>query len=336
MPLTPTPTETDPLIRIEGLCTHFDTDLGVVRAVDGVSFDIPARQTIGLVGESACGKSVTGLSILRLIQPPGYIAGGAIRYRRNGDETLDLARLDPQGDLMRSIRGGEIAMIFQEPMTSLNPVYTIGQQIAEAIRLHRGSSAREARGEAIEALSHVGLPRPDRIVDEYPHELSGGMRQRAMIAMAISCRPVLLIADEPTTALDVTVQAQILDLLERTQAEFGMAVMIITHDLGVVARAARRIVVMYLGEIMEKGPAAAVFSEPKHPYTQALLRSVPVVGRRVEERLAPVQGQVPDPLQRPPGCPFAPRCPHEMEVCQLRPASFAVGENHEAACWLHE
>jgi oligopeptide/dipeptide ABC transporter ATP-binding protein len=291
-----------------------------------------------LVGESGCGKSITGLSILRLIQPPGEIAAGQILYHRRGDGNgaIDLVKQDPRGDAMRRIRGGEISMVFQEPMASLNPVYTVGAQIVEAVRLHLGVGGAEARAHTVEMLRKVGLPRPDRVVDSYPHHLSGGMCQRAMIAMALSCDPSLLIADEPTTALDVTVQAQILDVIAAAQDEYRMALLLITHDLGIVAQMASQIVVMYLGTVVEVGSRDDVFYSSQHPYTQALLRSVPVIGQHVKDRLTPVQGTVPDPLDVPPGCPFAPRCPEEMEVCRVRPRLCKTRPAHSVACWLYQ
>src|SRR5947209_13487311 len=300
-----------PLIEIQDLRTQFVTDDGLVTAVDGVSFTIPRGKTLGLVGESGCGKSVTGLSLLQLVPPPGRVAGGRILYYREaGGEPLDLAALSPRSDAMRAIRGNEIAMIFQEPMTSLNPVYTIGDQIGEAVMLHQGVKRKEARERAIAMLDRVGIASPRQRVDEYPHQLSGGMRQRAMIAMALSCRPALLIADEPTTALDVTIQAQILDLLRELQEgeESGMAILLISHDLGVIAELADEVVVMYAGRVVERGPVDALFYEPLHPYTRGLLRSIPVLGSPKKERLTSIPGIVPSLLALPSGCPFRPRC----------------------------
>jgi oligopeptide/dipeptide ABC transporter ATP-binding protein len=320
----------EPLLAVEDLHTHFFTDEGVVRAVDGISFQVRAGETLGLVGESGCGKSVTALSILRLVQtPPGRIVGGRILYRG-----LDLLRLPPGA--MRHVRGNEIAMVFQEPMTSLNPVYTCGEQIMEAIRLHRRVGRREARAQAIEMLRLTGIPSPEQRVDEYPHQLSGGMRQRVMIAMALSCGPSLLIADEPTTALDVTIQAQILELLRRLQAELGMALLLITHDLGVVAEVADRVAVMYAGRIAEVGDVREVFAEPKHPYTQGLLRSVPNI-QLDEGELYKMEGAPPNLLHPPAGCRFHPRCPFVMEVCRTEdPALEPVGRKQSAACWLYQ
>ncbi|HEC62881.1 MAG TPA: ABC transporter ATP-binding protein, partial [Candidatus Acetothermia bacterium] len=303
-----------PLIELEGLRTYFYTEDGVVKAVDGVSFAIEPERTLGVVGESGCGKSVTALSIMGLVpMPPGKITGGRILLYRNGT-SLDLTQLNPKGREYRSIRGKEIAMIFQEPMTSLNPVFTVGYQIMEAIMLHQRVSKKEARRKAIEMLRQVGIPMPEQRVDEYPHQLSGGMRQRAMIAMALSCNPSLLIADEPTTALDVTIQAQVLDLMRELQRSFHTAIMLITHDLGVVAEMCEEVVVMYLGKVVEHAPVRPLFHEPKHPYTQGLLQSIPSLASK-RERLEPIKGVVPDPLEAPPGCPFNPRCPHTKEIC---------------------
>ena len=278
---------------------------------------------------------MTGLSILGLVpMPPGKIVEGQILYYRNG-RVVDVTKLNPKGKEIRSIRGNEIAMIFQEPMTSLNPVYTIGNQIIEAITLHQRVKKREARERAIEMLAAVGIPSPEQRIDEYPHQLSGGMRQRAMIAMALSCNPSLLIADEPTTALDVTIQAQILDLVRGLQERYRMAVMWITHNLGVVAELADDMVVMYMGKVVEQSDIRRVFHEPKHPYTQGLMHSIPSLAKR-KERLEPIKGVVPDPYDLPPGCVFAPRCPHVMEICgKEEPPFFTVAEGHRAKCWLY-
>ncbi|MCR4404960.1 MAG: ABC transporter ATP-binding protein [Candidatus Acetothermia bacterium] len=323
------------LIELKNLKTYFYTEDGVVRAVDGVSFSIEKQKTLGVVGESGCGKSVTGLSILALIpMPPGKIVAGEILYHRNGN-MIDITKLNPKGKEIRAIRGNEIAMIFQEPMTSLNPVYTVGNQIMEAIILHQKVKKREARARAIEMLAAVGIPSPEQRIDEYPHQLSGGMRQRAMIAMALSCNPSLLIADEPTTALDVTIQAQILDLVRGLQDRYRMAVMWITHNLGVVAELADDMVVMYMGKVVEHSDIRRVFHEPKHPYTQGLMHSIPSLAKR-KERLEPIKGVVPDPYDLPPGCLFAPRCPHVMEICgKEEPPFFTVTEGHRAQCWLY-
>ncbi|HEY65146.1 MAG TPA: ABC transporter ATP-binding protein [Caldilineae bacterium] len=299
------------LLKVEDLRTYFFTTEGVVRAVDGVSLDIRPGETLGLVGESGCGKSVTAYSILRLLPPKTsrIVSGRILFWPRGGDGPVDLAQLDPFGDEIRSIRGNEIAIIFQEPMTSLSPVYTIGNQIMEAIQLHQGVSEEEARELAAEMLAQVGIPAPEQRLDEYPHQFSGGMRQRAMIAMALSCNPSLLIADEPTTALDVTIQAQILELMKELQREFRMAILIITHNLGVIAEMAQRVAVMYMGKIVESGDVRTIFHDPLHPYTIGLLRSIPKIGRQVKERLLPIPGSVPDPYLVPKGCAFYPRCP---------------------------
>ncbi|MCB0071385.1 MAG: ABC transporter ATP-binding protein [Caldilineaceae bacterium] len=275
----------DTLIDIQGLKTHFPLDEGTVKAVDGVDFTIRRNRTLCVVGESGCGKSITARSILQIVDKPGLIVEGSIRYHRRRDggseEVVDLAQLDPYGPEMRDIRGKEISMIFQEPMTSLSPVHTIGKQITETIRLHMPLSKQEAKARAIELLRRVGIPQPDKRIDDYPFQLSGGMRQRAMIAMALSCNPSLVIADEPTTAVDVTTQAQILELMAELQEEYGMAIMLITHDLGVVAETADDVVVMYLGTVAERGSVEQIFFEPKHPYTKALLRSIPAAGAQV-------------------------------------------------------
>ncbi len=324
------------LVELRDLHTHFYTEDGVVKAVDGVSFAIKPERTLGVVGESGCGKSVTALSIMGLVpMPPGKITGGEIVFHRNS-HPVTLTSLNPKGREYRSIRGKEIAMIFQEPMTSLNPVFTIGYQIMEAIRLHQRTRKKEARQRAIEVLRQVGIPLPEQRVDEYPHQLSGGMRQRAMIAMALSCNPSLLIADEPTTALDVTIQAQVLDLMRDIQKRFRSSIMFITHNLGVVAEMCQDVVVMYLGKVVEQAPVRPLFHDPKHPYTQGLLHSIPSLATK-KQRLEPITGVVPDPLDAPPGCPFNPRCPHVMEVCTKdMPPLIAVGPEHKTACWLYK
>ena len=323
-----------PLLDIRDLKTYFYTDDGVVRAVDGVSLSIAPQKTLGLVGESGCGKSITAFSTMRLIpSPPGKIEHGQILFHKDPEsDPIDLTQLNPTGTQMRDIRGNDIAMIFQEPMTSLSPVHTVGNQIAEAIRLHQNADKKEARERAIDALNKVRLPRPDRQVDAYPHELSGGMRQRAMIAMALSCNPSLLIADEPTTALDVTVQAQILDLMRHLQSDIGMAIMLITHDLGVVASMADYVAVMYLGKIVEYADTRTVFKNPRHPYTMGLLNSIPQVGQK--RRLVPIEGTIPDPFEIPQGCAFAPRCPHVMDKCREEPQLLEIESGHRVSCWL--
>jgi oligopeptide/dipeptide ABC transporter ATP-binding protein len=326
-------TNTNKLIELRDLKTYFYTEDGVVKAVDGVSFSIERQKTLGVVGESGCGKSVTALSIMGLIpMPPGKILEGSIIYHRNGQE-IELTKLDPKGKEYRSIRGNEIAMIFQEPMTSLNPVYTIGNQIMEAIMLHQKVGKREARARAIEMLRAVGIPSPEQRVDEYPHQLSGGMRQRAMIAMALSCNPHLLIADEPTTALDVTIQAQILDLIRKLQREFHMALMMITHNLGVIAEMADDVVIMYMGKVVEEAPVRQIYRTPTHPYTIGLMESIPALTRK-KERLKPIKGMVPDPYNLPKGCPFEPRCPEAMEICREQmPPLREIRPQHRVACW---
>ena len=325
---------TQPLLDIRDLKTYFHTDDGIVRAVDGVSLSIAPEKTLGLVGESGCGKSITAFSTMRLIpSPPGKIEHGQILFHKDPEsDPIDLTQLNPKGTQMRDIRGNDIAMIFQEPMTSLSPVHTVGNQIAEAIMLHQNADKKEARERAIDALNKVRLPRPDRQVDAYPHELSGGMRQRAMIAMALSCNPSLLIADEPTTALDVTVQAQILDLMRHLQSDIGMAIMLITHDLGVVASMADYVAVMYLGKIVEYSDTRTVFKNPRHPYTRGLLNSIPQVGQK--RRLVPIEGTIPDPFEIPQGCAFAPRCPHAMDKCREEPQLLEIESGHRVSCWL--
>ena len=325
----------DELIEVNQLKTYFKTHEGIVRAVDDVSFSIKPGETLGVVGESGCGKSVTALSIMQLVPGPrGKIEGGTIRYRRDG-EILDLTSYAPRSREMRAIRGNEIAMIFQEPMTSLNPVYSVGEQIMEAVRLHQGLDDKAARERAIAMLERVNISEPERTVDGYPHQLSGGMRQRVMIAMALSCDPSLLIADEPTTALDVTIEAQILELIEELQSQFGMSVMFITHDLDVIGETTERVIVMYTGKIVERANTADIFLNPGHPYTQALLKSIPKIGR--EEKLEPISGTVPSLLALPDGCYFAPRCPYAMDTCRKsEPPMFTIGEGHHVKCWLQE
>jgi peptide/nickel transport system ATP-binding protein len=321
------------LLEVRNLKTYFFTDEGVVRAVDGVDLYVDKGETLGVVGESGCGKSVTALSIMRLIpQPPGRIVEGEIRY--NGMNLLDLPPAQ-----MRKVRGKEISMVFQEPMTSLNPVFTVGEQIAEAVRLHERLGRREAMDKTVEMLKLVHIPNADRRVKEYPHQLSGGMRQRVMIAMALSCNPKLLIADEPTTALDVTIQAQILELLNELKAKLRMAVMLITHDMGVIAETAQRVVVMYAAKVAEEASALELYKEPLHPYTQGLLRSIPRIdlAATVKRRLETIPGVVPTIRgDIPPGCRFAPRCPHAMAVCTEKdPVLKEVKPGHKVACWLY-
>ena len=322
------------LLSVRNLKTHFRTEQGIVRAVDGVDFDIKRGETFGIVGESGCGKSVTAFSIMQLIErPKGDIVSGSIEYLRDDGRSFDIAALDPNGDDMRNLRGNDIGMIFQEPMTSLNPIYTIGNQIIEAIVLHQGVSKFEARKRAIELLVRVGLSDPHSQIDDYPHQLSGGMRQRVMIAMALSCNPRLLIADEPTTALDVTVEAQILDLMRDLQEEFDMSIMLITHNLGVVAEMCDRVLVMYLGKVVEEGSAVDIFYHPRHPYTRGLLASIPQIG--LTSRLVPIEGAVPMTQDIPAGCTFAPRCPQAMPICQNDPPMFYPTDSQRASCWLY-
>lgn len=316
------------LVDIRNLKTYFYTEDGVVPAVDGVDMYVKRGETLGVVGESGCGKSVTSLSVMRLIaSPPGKIVAGEILF-----EGEDLVK-KPEAE-MRKIRGNDISMIFQEPMTSLNPVYTIGDQIAEAIELHQGLSHKEAVDKAIEMLRLVGIPLPERRVKEYPHQLSGGMRQRVMIAMALSCNPKLLIADEPTTALDVTIQAQILELMKKLKKELGMAIMLITHDLGVVAEMCERVVVMYGGKVVEEGDAVSIFKSPLHPYTEGLLQSIPRMDEDVD-RLHVIEGVVPNPLHLPSGCRFHPRCPVALDKCkETQPQLEQVAPGRFVACFL--
>jgi oligopeptide/dipeptide ABC transporter ATP-binding protein len=326
--------DADLTLDIRNLQTHFTADPGVSKAVDGVSFAVRRNETLAVVGESGSGKSVTSLSAMRLIpSPPGIIAGGEILFRGRDGQVRDLARLSERA--MRSVRGNEIGMIFQEPMTSLNPVYTVGDQIGEALRYHQGLDRRAARAEALAMLKKVGIPAAERRLDEYPHQMSGGMRQRVMIAMALACRPTLLIADEPTTALDVTIQAQILDLMRRLQEETGTSILFITHNLGVVAEVAHRVVVMYAGRIVEEGDVRSLLKSPKHPYTRGLLACMPHLGQRRGDggRLYAIPGSVPSPVNRPLGCTFAPRCPLAEPACTAaEPVLEPVGPDHSARC----
>jgi len=334
------------LLEIEDLKTYFRTEDGLVPAVDGVSFGLEKGETLGVVGESGCGKSVTSLSIMRLIPtPPGLFKGGRILFE--GQDLLKKSEAD-----MRRIRGNDISMIFQEPMTSLNPVFTVGDQIAEAIQLHQGKSRQEAMERTVEMLRLVGIPAPEKRVHEYPHQMSGGMRQRAMIAMALSCEPRLLIADEPTTALDVTIQAQILELMKKLKRELGMAIMLITHDLGVVAEMCERVVVMYAGKVVEEADVISLFQKPLHPYTEGLLKSIPrlsasrATGTAAlgatgtapggREKLHVIEGVVPNPQRLPSGCRFHPRCPYAQDICRTEePPLLEAGPGRQVACWLH-
>ncbi len=322
----------DVILDIRDLKTFFYTYDGVAKAVDGVSYRLSAGEPLGIVGESGCGKSVSALSILRLIpDPPGRIVDGEIYFRETN--LLELAY-----DRMREIRGNRISMIFQEPMTSLNPVFTVGDQIAEAFRLHQGLTRQEALDKSIDTLRLVNIPSPERCVGRYPHELSGGMRQRAMIAMALGCNPEILIADEPTTALDVTIQAQIIDLMLQLKEELGMAIILITHDLGIIAETVKRVIVMYAGKIVEEAVTRTVFKMPLHPYTQGLLQSIPRLGNKVRlgrVRLEEIPGVVPSLYELPPGCRFSTRCRHVMEICRKKePELEEVEEGHLCRCWL--
>ncbi|MET9023376.1 ABC transporter ATP-binding protein [Actinopolymorpha sp. NPDC004070] len=374
----------DAVVSVRDLQVEFPTQIGVVRALNGVTFDVPRGRVLGIVGESGSGKSVTARAILRIIERPGRIVNGDILFRpgverqgggratrrnrgrtgtggpreaaaqagptegtdtatqapaENSQGVVDLTSLDPTGDRIRAIRGQEISMIFQEPMTSLNPVYTVGDQIAEAILLHQTPDRNEANRRAVEMLRRVGMPNPDRIAKSYPHQLSGGMRQRAMIAMALSCTPTLLIADEPTTALDVTTEAQILELMRELQDEYGMSIMFITHSMGVVAQLCDEVVVMYLGRVVERAPVDDIFHDPKHPYTVSLLRSIPRIGVNRGTPLEVIKGSVPDPYSTVPGCPFHPRCPSAMKgLCDtVLPVEAPVEgkADHNVRCHLY-
>jgi oligopeptide/dipeptide ABC transporter ATP-binding protein len=327
-----------PLLRINNLKTYFDTMDGTVRAVDGVSFAIQSGKTLGLVGESGCGKSVTAASVMRLLPKRiSRIAEGEILFRQEDGGIVDLAQVKPDSNQIRSIRGNEISMIFQEPLTSLSPVHTVGAQIAETVKLHQHVGNAEAKERTIHLLSQVEIPNPEQRFSEYPHQFSGGMRQRAMIAMALSCNPRLLIADEPTTALDVTIQAQILNLMGTLQAELGMSILVITHDLGVIAEMADDVAVMYMGKIVESGDVRTIFNRPLHPYTVGLMRSIPQLGSRSKERLTPIPGSVPDPFSIPVGCAFQPRCPAPKRAsCNQEVPLIEVEPGHFVRCTLYE
>ena len=329
--------EANTILNIKNLKTYFFLESGTIKSVNGVNLNIARNTTVGLVGESGCGKSVTSLSMMRLVQsPPGKIVEGEILFHRKPDDIVDIARLDRRGPEMRNIRGGEIAMIFQEPMTSLNPLYTIGSQIAESVKLHQKCSKRDALDRALEMLQKVHISDPKQRLNQYPHQLSGGMRQRVMIAMALSCNPSILIADEPTTALDVTVQAQILDLMRGLQDNFGSAVIMVTHNLGVVSQISDFVAVMYLGKIVEYAPTSILFHRAGHPYTEGLLNSVPVFGKKGEKILVPIEGMVPSPSEDIRGCAFADRCPHVMGKCREQvPDLLDIEPGHQVACWLH-
>lgn len=353
------------LVEIKDLKVQFDVRDGIVKAVDGATFEIRRGQTVGVIGESGCGKSVTAKAVMQMVPRPGKIVGGEVLYHRpisdNGtsarSEIIRVTDLDPDGDEIRKIRGGEIAMIFQEPMSSLTPVYSagyhireavslhrlfpfskVGDQMAETIQAHRAATKEEAREIAVDMLHRVGIPRPKQRVNAYPHQLSGGQRQRVMIAIALSCEPTMLIADEPTTALDVSIEAQILDLMRELQETVDMAIMFITHNLGVVAEMAEEICVMYMGRIVERSDVVTVFYEPKHPYTRALLQSIPRIGKKTGARLATIEGMVPDPFDLPTGCLFHPRCPDFMpgRCDRVVPGWSTVGPGHWASCLLYE
>jgi oligopeptide transport system ATP-binding protein len=331
-----TSTAAVPALDIRDLHTYFFLERGIVRAVRGVNLQLAQKSTLGVVGESGCGKSITAMSTMRLLKdPPGKIVSGEIVLRRRDGSTVDIVKLDKQGPEMRAIRGAEIAMVFQEPMTSLNPLYTVGDQIAESVQLHQKVSKQEALERAQEMLNRVQISDPARRVHQYPHQLSGGMRQRVMIALALSCNPSILLADEPTTALDVTVQAQILELMQKLQDDFQSSIMLITHNLGVVSQMANHVAVMYLGKVVEYAETRELFHHPLHPYTQGLLKSVPVLGRKTE-KLVPIEGMVPSPSDKIDGCAFADRCPHVMKICrEEEPQLLMHAPGHQAACWLH-
>ncbi len=332
-------TQQTPLLSVRDLKTYFLMDEGVVKAVDGVTFDVYSGKVFGIVGESGCGKSVTMKAVLRIVEPPGRVVGGEILLQKtDGSGAIDLAKLDANGKQMRDIRGGQIALIPQEPMSSFSPVHTIGDQIMEAIMLHRKVDRKEARHIAGDLLRSVGVPMPEQRLNEYSWQLSGGLRQRAMIAMALSCNPRLLIADEPTTAIDVTTQAQVLRLLRRLQQDRNAAIIFITHDLGVIAQMADDVMVMYLGLVMEQGPVDTIFHSPKHPYTRALLRSIPSVHSEPRVSLPTISGSIPHPFNKPTGCPFYPRCDQFMagKCDKETPALVQVGEKQLASCFLYE
>lgn len=330
-------TATRNVLDVKDLRTYFFIDEGTLKALDGVSFGVGERENLGIIGESGCGKSVTAQSVLQIVPPPGKIIGGSAKLRVDGEKPRDLLKMDRRGEEIRSIRGKDISMIFQEPMTSLSPVHTVGAQIEEALLLHRTEDKAEATEIALDMLDRVGIPSPTERIKAYPHQLSGGLRQRVMIAMALSCHPRLLIADEPTTALDVTVQAQILELIQELQDELGMSVIYITHDLGVVAEVTDRVVVMYLGRVVESAPVVELFRNPKHPYTTNLLKSIPHVGTKRRERLQAIRGSVPIPLNLPNECPFMPRCDQAMPgICDKAiPSLETVGNDHSVRCFLH-
>jgi len=317
------------LLQVRGLKTQFFTQDGVVNAVNGISYDLNEGETLGIVGESGCGKSVSVLSVMRLIPtPPGRIVAGEVLFQGR-----DLLKIDEEE--IRQIRGNKVAMIFQDPMTSLNPVLTINQQVSESLELHMGMDKEQARRRSIELLEMVNIPEAEDRIDDYPHQFSGGMRQRVMIAMGLSCNPQLLIADEPTTALDVTIQAQIIDIIKRLKRELGMAIVWITHDLGIIAGLAERVIVMYAGHLIEEAGVKDLYGDPRHPYTLGLLRSVPRLDQRIKEKLIPIEGMPPDLIDLPPGCPFAPRCVYAIDRClEENPHLETVAPRHKVACWV--
>ncbi len=320
------------LLEVKNLKTHFHVDDGIIKAVDGINFKIKKGETLGVVGESGCGKSITSLSLMNMIPSPGKIQG-EIYFRRSGGEIVEINSMDPSGKEIRAIRGNEISMIFQEPMTSFTPIYTIGRQITEAILEHNDLVEAAARERVIELLNFVGISSPEQRIDEYPYQFSGGMRQRAMIAMALSCNPSLLIADEPTTALDVTIEAQILELLSDIQKKMNMSIMMITHDLGVIGEISDNVLVMYMGKVVERASVDDIFFNPQHPYTGGLLESIPVIGKK--ERLASIEGSTPNPFAIPRGCSFHPRCSQAMSICQEKePLEFKLRNGQFAKCWL--
>ena len=332
------PPAAEPILSVRNLEVHFAQDEGLVRAVDGASFDLYSGKILGIVGESGCGKSVTARAILQILDYPGHIVGGELWFDRPGHSPLDIARQDPRSAIMAALRGKEIALIFQEPMTSFSAHYTIGNQIGEVITVHDATASRErARLRTLELLRLVGIPRPERRIDEYPFQLSGGLRQRAMIAMALACDPRILIADEPTTALDVTTQAQILDLLRALQKERGLSVLLITHDMGVIAEMADDVAVMYLGRVVERGPVDQIFHAPRHPYTRALLRSIPSTLAKPRSRLQTIEGSIPHPYNRPKGCPFHPRCSEKIAGrCESEiPQTVVLGAGAAVSCFLY-
>lgn len=326
--------EQGPLLQVENLRVHFQTLDGLLRAVDGIDFTLNEGKCLGIVGESGCGKSVAARSILRLL--PSAITSGRILYRTKQGERVDLAQLQPNGRAIQRVRGGEIAMIFQEPMTSLTPVYTVGEQIMESLRLHQKLAGAEARQQALEMLELVGIPDPVRRIDDYPHQMSGGMRQRVAIAIALACKPRILIADEPTTALDVTIQAQILELLQELQARLHMGLIMISHDLAVISRMADQVMVMYLGQVVEQAPVREFFRKPRHPYSQGLARSIIDLQTGAKELLPSIAGSVPSPLHAPSGCRFRNRCEFAHERCREEPPAYQVGAAHVVKCWLYE